>query len=202
MTTRDILYSIESRELGLDKDNNLIARGLLVRGAGGRTTDLHLALTSAKNGLGTAIVATGGAAGNFTIASTAGTSLALKGEDAESNTKTDTCIFEVPAFVGFANGPGGLTVTINAEYAGAGTVGTKTIGLTAYSIAKDGTQTAITVTAPTSVALTTAAKDFVFQLATTGALLGQRILLIPSLVLQETGGSAVLNSYINSVRIG
>ena len=167
-------------------------------GLGGATNTLIL--SEGKNANGSVLVASGAGAGNFLIASTAGTSLALTGEAAQNTTKTDIVLFEtkVPANFG---GASTLTVTVNALYVlASGTTLTSTILAAVYPIANDGTQSANLVTT-TAQALTAAAADYAFTFTSTSLTGGQRLLVKLTSVATEGGNTGTITNSVGSVRI-
>lgn len=159
-----------------------------------------LELFSGRTTLGV-LMATAAAAGVFGISSSAGTSLFLASEAAQTNTKTDVVLFEKPMPQGYFAAQN-LSPIINANYTGGGTVGTAVVSLNAYRIGKDGSQGAdIAATAGNPVTITATAADYPFTV--TGASLnqGDRVLFKVTMVLQETGGASAVTGRINSIRI-
>lgn len=159
---------------------------------------LKVPLLSARNSDGS-VLAAAAAAGKFGVSLTAGTSMALLSEAANSNTKTDVAIFEIvlPAnYIAATN----ITLLVNGNYTlGGGTVGTHTLTMSAYLCADAGTQGA-TIIATSAQTVAATAGDMTFTI--TGATLtpGARLLLSGSLVIQDTGGSNI-TAQINSIRL-
>lgn len=150
-----------------------------------------------KNSDGSAVAAAA-SAGKFGYAITLGTSLALVGEAANNNTKTDIAITEVVLPPNYIAGQD-ITVTVNGQYAGAGTLTVKTVAVAAYRTADDGTEAASLV-ATAAQNLTNAAAETAFVV--TGATLhpGDRLALKLTMVLTETAASATTGQ-VNSVRL-
>jgi len=167
--------------------------------ASGIVTANNLPLNTGKNADGTSLVVAA-AAGTFGLTNTPGTATFLIGEAARGNTKTDAVCWEyqLPGdYIATRN----LTVTANAYYTGAGTVGaTKTLTLTAYKITNT-TGAHGSNLGPSASTLTNAAADY--AMTVTGATLspGDRVLLRLTAAVQETGGASDLNARINSVRV-
>jgi hypothetical protein len=152
-----------------------------------------------KNTDGSALAAAA-SSGKLGNSITLGTSQSLVGEAAESNTKTDSAIFEY-VLPGSYNEGSNINVTVNANYSGTGTAGTKTIAALAYLNANAGTQGSNLIA--TSAATDTAtAADYVFVITGTGLAPGNKLTIELTAVMQETGGSASLTQQINSIRIG
>lgn len=145
------------------------------------------------------VLAAAASSGKFGITVTAGTTMSLVTEAANSNTKTDIVQYEyiIPSsYVAATN----LTVTANTGYTlGSGTVGTHTLAAAAYLTATDGTQGA-TLIATAAQTVAAANGDVTFTI--TGATLtaGNHLLLKLTLVIQDTAGSNI-TANLNSVRI-
>jgi hypothetical protein len=158
-----------------------------------------LLLLGFKNADGTTLAAAA-SSGKFGISVTAGTSEALTGETATSNTKTDTCAVEVvlpPWYIAGQN----ITLTANCNYTlsgGGPVIGTHTLAAAAYLTANNGTQGANLI-ATAAQTVPNAAGDVTFTI--TGATLSpsSRLWLTLTLVIQETGGGNAVGQ-INSVR--
>jgi hypothetical protein len=169
--------------------------------ASGSTTGLNgytLPLTTFKNSTGTALASSAGA-GVFGITISAGTSLKLLGEAANSNTKTDVAAIEVVLPSNYVAGSN-ITVTANTEYTlGSGTIGTHTLAAAAYDTAAAGTQ-ASSLIATTAQTVPAAAGNVTFTI--TGATLspGSRLWLTFTLAIQDSGGSNITGQ-INSVKL-
>ncbi len=157
-------------------------------------------LASACNADGSALVASSQASGAFLSVVTIGTEQYLKGEAAQNNTKTDTLIFEyvVPDF---ATSAADLTLTVNALYAGTGTIGTKTMDALVYKISDAGLHGA-DICATTIKTLTNAAADYAFTITGTTLAAGDRLLVKLITVISESGNVNPVYSRINSARMG
>jgi hypothetical protein len=151
-----------------------------------------------KNTNGSALAASA-SSGEFGNSITLGTSQYLVGEAAEGNTKTDNAIFEYVLPQSYNEGAN-ITVTVDANYSGSGTAGTKTIGAAAYLNSNTGTQGSnlIATAAQTD---TTSAADYAFTITGTGLVPGNKLTIEVTAIMQETGGSATLTQQINSIRI-
>lgn len=157
-----------------------------------------LKLLDFKNVAGTTIA--GSATTNvFGYSITAGTSMKLISEAANSSTKTDVAAFELVLPASYVAGSN-ITVTTNSNYTlGSGTVGTHTLAAAAYLTASAGTQgSTLIATAAQTVPATAGDQTFTI----TGATLvpGSRLFLTFTLVIQDTGGSNI-TATINSVSI-
>ena len=92
-----------------------------------------------------------------------------------------------------------LTLTVGAQVAGAGTLGaTKTLTLTAYRVANDGTHGANL--GPAVVVLAAPAGDYAFAITGAGLAPGERVFCRLVMAIQETAGTQ-LNGRINSARL-
>lgn len=164
--------------------------------AGLPSTGLQLPLTDAMTAAGVFLTATPGS-GNFGVSMTAGTSVALTGESTSASSKTDTALLDLvlpPTYVAGQN----LTVDVNCQSAGAGTITVETVNLNAYLVANAGTMGAdlIGVSAQT---ITNAAADYAFTITGTGLVPGSHLLLKLVTVITTSAGAA--NSQINSLRV-
>lgn len=160
---------------------------------------MSLRLLGGRKPDGTVMTGSAGA-GVFGVTSTAGTSLFLVGEAAQTNTKTDVAIFEAPVPEGYYPGKD-LTLTVNSHYTGGGTVGTKTVGVNAYEIATDGSQGSDICATTTAATMTTAAADAAFTITGAGLVAGDKILFKVTMTLQETGGASAVTGRLNSIRL-
>lgn len=150
-----------------------------------------------KNAAGTNLAAAA-SAGEFGMTITLGTGSYLIGEAANTNTKTDDAIAEFvlpPTYIAGQN----LTVTVNAQIAGAGTPGTKTVQIKAYRVASNGTQGS-NIGPGSASAITAGGADVPFTITGTTLNPGDRVMLELEVVLQETGGTNI-NAQVNSVRV-
>jgi hypothetical protein len=162
------------------------------------STGIQISLLSARNTDGS-VIAAAAASGKFGCSITLGTSEQLVGEAAESNTKTDDALFEFRIPDNYVAGQN-LTATVNAQVAGTGTPGTKTVQVKAYAKANAGTLGA-NIGPGTATAITTSAADYAFTITGTGLVPGQMLVLELESVLQETGGTATVTTEINSLRV-
>lgn len=160
---------------------------------------INLPINSARNSDGTALAATA-SAGKFGLdTGIAGAVTRLSSESATAATKTSTATWEFALPNDYVAGRD-LTVTVNANFGGTGSALTKSLTMSASSIADSaGTQTALTVSS--AATLTNAAADYVFTITGTNLSPGQRVLLQAVIVLQENGGVNPLTARLNSVRI-
>lgn len=165
----------------------------------GLTTPVIIELTAARNSNGSVIDATG-AANNFKVASTVGTSLRLQTENAQGNTKTDTAVWELIVPASYIPGRI-LTAVVGANHvAGSGTVGTATVDVQAYELVAAGTESAdLCSTAAQNI--TGTAAEYSFVITGTGLVPGDRIRLAVVVAIQETGGANTSYGQINSVRL-
>ena len=178
-----------------------LAAGFVLAGPSGSCPVTNpLRLIEAKNAVGTTIVSTGAASGNFTMTLTAGTSETLAGEAAQGNTKTDTALFELVLPTTYRGG-NNLTVTFHASYACTGTAGTKTLAAHVYPVAATGASSADLVTTSAQT-ITTSDAAYSFTATGTSLLPGQRILVTGVAAMQETGGSSPCTAWINSGTAG
>lgn len=159
---------------------------------------VQIPLLSARNTNGS-VLAAAASSGEFGCSITLGTSEQLVGEAAESNTKTDDALFEFRIPDNYVAGTN-LTATVNAQVAGSGTPGTKTVQIKAYAKANAGTLGA-NLGPGTATAITTAAADYPFTITGTNLVAGEILVLELESVLQETGGSATITTQINSLRV-
>lgn len=168
--------------------------------ANGMAGEPPFRLIDFRNANGTALAAAA-AAGVFGISVTAGTSMFLVTEAANANTKTDTAIVEYvlpPNYIAGQN----LTITANANYVlGTGTLGTHTLAIAAYSTTLSGLQGANLVSTAAQN-LPAAAGALTYAVDGSGLSPNGRLLLVATIVLQETGGTGNITARINSMRIG
>ncbi len=181
----------------LDQGGYLVDSSLTPAVNGLYTT--RIPLTNGRNADGTGLGA--GAAGKFAITNTAGTSgPLLTSEAANSNTKTDTVIFEhvLPRnYIATKN----ITVTANAFYTlGSGTVGTKTLTAAAYKCTDAGLQGSTIIATAAATLIATTATDHAFVITGTTLSPGDRIEITLVLVIQDSGGSNI-TATLNSVRL-
>ena len=137
---------------------------------------------------------TGGA---FGITRTTGTSFVLTGESTSASSKTDKVAWEFNVPTTYV-ASSVLPVTINAAYAGAGTVTVSTLAVAAYTEV-NGVETAITgITAAQTI--TNANANYVFNIPITAALVpGQHIVIELTTVITTSSGAA--NAVLNTVSI-
>jgi hypothetical protein len=159
---------------------------------------MALPLLSARNSDGS-VLAAAAAAGKFGVSVTLATSTFLISEAANSNTKTDTAVFDVVLPRSYVAGQN-VTITSNVQYVvGAGTVGTHTVTFHAYRTAAAGTQGADLV-ATGAVTVPATATDVTSVITGTTLLPGDRLLVTAVVVIQDTGASNI-TAQINSVRL-
>lgn len=160
-----------------------------------------LALLGFKNGDGTTLAASA-SSGKFGISLTPGTSEALTGEAATSNTKTDVLAVEVvlpPWYIAGQN----VTLTVNSNFSlgggGLSAIGTHTLAAAAYLNTTSGTQgSTLIATAAQSVPASPA--DVTFTITGTTLLPSSRLILTLTMVIQEIGGGTATGQ-VNSVRL-
>jgi len=151
-------------------------------------------LTLCRDTSGNVLDSTGGA-GLFAIALGAG--IQLDGEDAQSNTKTDILTAELMIPWEYIASET-VKVNVRARYAGAGTIGTKTLDLECYEIDEDGAEGA-DICATGIQALTSSLADYEFTITDAGLAPGDKIKLKVTAVVQETGGADPLNAEITKL---
>lgn len=156
----------------------------------------RLFLTGAKTSAGVPMTATPGA-GSHGVSMNAGTSVGLVGESTSASSVTDTALFETVLPPNYVPGQP-LTLTVNAQQQGAGTVTVKTINVNAYVIGNNGAHgpDLIGVSAKT---ITNAAADYAFTVAGATLAPGATILFKLTTVVTTSAGAA--NVLINSVRV-
>ena len=171
----------------------------MVRGGTSSTTGIFPAqqkLIEFKNSDGTTLAASA-SAGKFGLSITAGTSMYLLSEAANSNTKTDVAGYEYVVPSSYIPGSN-ITVTVNCNYTlGSGTVGTHTLAAAAYLTTSAGVQgSTLIATAAQTVPATAGTVTFTITGGTLVA--GSRLWLTFTGVIQDTGGSNI-TAQINSV---
>lgn len=180
-------------------DPKVAAANFLLTGATQGTNGMvstRFPMFQVKNNDGTTL-ATAASAGKFGLAYVSGTSMVLNGEAASLNTKTDDAAFELvlpPNYVAGQN----ITVTVNAQTVGAGTLSVKTLGVSANKISTAGAAGANL--GPVTQNLTGAATDLAYTI--TGATLnpGDVVAFKVETVLTETAGVST-NAQVNSIRV-
>lgn len=162
--------------------------------SGLRATNLSFA--DALNADGSVIDATGGAS-KFALSTTLGTSKFLQSETSTGNTKTCTVWWEVTLPSNYLAGRQ-LTVTVNAQVTGTGTLGTtKTLDVKAYAMSADGSMGSDL--GPVTQALTTSATTYTYYTAGTGLTPGGKVLIGIETAVQETGATNPIRARVNSV---
>ena len=167
-------------------------------GTSGLAGPQRLSLTETYTSAGVAITATPGS-GTFGISLTAGTSLAIVTQAANSTTVTATALWEYTLPSTYVAGTN-ITVKVNTNYTlGGGTVGTHTLAMAAYLCADAGTMGS-TIIATSAQTVAAAAGDTTFTITGTTLTSGARIVMTGVLVIQDTAGSNI-TAQINSVRL-
>lgn len=144
-------------------------------------------LQSCRNNDGTALDATGGA-GKFKIVNGGvgvGT-LNLTSEAAQSNTKTDTISTEVALLDEYVAG-GNISIDVNCQTVGAGTLTTKTLTLTMWKLNGDGTATSVPLTNGVITFTGAAALSTASVTTPAGFNPGDRFIIYAQSILTETG---------------
>lgn len=142
-------------------------------------------------------LAAAAAAGDFGVTCTPGTVLQLISEVANNNTKTDKALWEFVVPDSYVAGQD-LSLIINAEINGAGTPGTKTVDAEVFEQATNGTGTT-DICATAAQAIAANAADYTFTITGTNIAPGDVLLVVVTIVLQETAATA-LTAVINSAR--
>lgn len=143
-------------------------------------------------------LAAAAAAGDFGVTCTPGTVLQLISEVAQNNTKTDKALWEFvlpPEYVAGQN----INLNIHAEINGSGTAGTKTVDFSVYEQALAGTGT-VDLCATDAQAIAAADAGYDFTVTGTDLAPGDSLLIVATIVLQETVNTA-LTAVINSVTV-
>lgn len=155
----------------------------------------RLTLESCCNADGSVLAITP-ASGKFGLSLTAGTSLFMTTETANSSTVTDSFSVEATLPVTFI-ASSNVSVTVNSNYVlGLGTIGTHTLQISLYSLTDAGVMTLVGSQTNT---LTASAADQVFNFPTALSPNG-RIMIIGQMIIQDTGGHAITGQ-INSIRL-
>jgi hypothetical protein len=123
----------------------------------------------------------------------------VEGVAAQSNTKTDTSLFEWVVPQEF-DPTSTCSVRIRAKIAGTGTAGTKTVDLTAF-LAGDAAASGSDLVTTAAQNLTTSYANYDFTFTGSGLAAGDRVLFALTTALQETGGSATVTATIAQVKI-
>jgi hypothetical protein len=156
-------------------------------------------LLNFKNNDGTPLAAAA-SAGKFGMTITLATAQFLLAEAAQANTKTDIALVEFvlpPTYVPATN----FTITTNSHYTGPGTVGAAhTTGLNVYKNAAAGTQGA-DINATAAISIGAAAADQAFTITGATLIPGDRVTVVLTMIVQETGGASALTGRVNSVRV-
>jgi hypothetical protein len=137
------------------------------------------------------------AAGVFGISFTAGTSSGLTSETASTGTKTNVCVVPVTLPLNYIAGQN-ITLTINAQTTGAGTITAKTVNANAYAMTTAGVMGADLINV-SAKSITNAAADYSFTISGAGLTPGQHFGVKITGVITTSAGSAALQ--INSVRL-
>lgn len=170
-------------------------------GAGLGGTPLHCTLFELKNDDGSALTVAG-AAGTFKIVNTTATSVALVGETANNNTKTDKAIWAIITPTWYdSTGNSNMTLKVNVGYqnSAGGTLGTHTIAAHAYKIKSSigGSYLTDLVVTASQVLQSTTQQDYAFLIANpTGLGPGDRLVIQVVLAIQESAG---LGNIIGSI---
>ena len=156
-------------------------------------------LAACRNADGTIIDATGGA-GLFKIQAVGwggGSNLHLLGEDAQSNTKTDTLCFEFalpPKYVAAAD----VNLLVSAGFGGSGTDGTVTIDAEVYEISALGVPTSIRASSTKNLGAGLSTHTF-DDITETALAPGDKLMVLIRTVIQETGGANPIYSAIGKI---
>lgn len=146
-------------------------------------------------------LAAAAAAGDFGVSLTPGTSFYLVGESTQNTTKTDKALWEITLPDSYVAG-NDVVVTPNAGFSGTGTVSTKTVDVNAYEQAADGTQGAdLCGTAAQNLGAVGVYSDFAFVIDGDNLAPGDKLLIVVTLVLTETGNMNPVLPRLNSVSI-
>jgi hypothetical protein len=169
-----------------------------VGGPSSSINPITVPLTSLRNADGSGLSGTG-TGSNFGSVVSFGTNFYLKSANASSSTVTSNGWFEIQIPAAYVAGSN-FTVTVNAEYDGGGTLGaTRSLTMSAYKIANDGSTGANIIATPAATFGAPAA-DYTFTVTGTTLSANDRISLFMSTSIQETGGGSI-NSRVNSVRV-
>ncbi len=158
-------------------------------------------MADCRNVDGTVLDAAGGA-GLFSISAGGyGTgTLILKGENTNSNTKTESLCFEfmLPEdYIADAD----VKLRVRAKYDdSAGTVGTKTLDAEVYELDDDGA-VGSDIQATAIQTLTNSFADYDFTITDTGLAAGDRLMVLIEGVLQETAGGGNIWIEIGSIEV-
>lgn len=179
----------------ISSNSNFLLTSLSVGGGNGLFGGTRFSLESCHNADGSAMSITP-SSGKFGLSLTAGTSLFLVTETANSSTVTDSFSVESPLPVTFIPSSN-VNVVVNANYVlGSGTIGTHTLQISLYSLTDAGVMTLVGSQTNT---LTASAADQVFNFPTALSPNG-RIMIIGQMIIQDTGGHAITGQ-INSIRL-
>jgi hypothetical protein len=165
----------------------------------GISTPIDLPIVNARNSNLTPVDATG-TTGRWRFAITIGSAAYINSEPATGATTTSTAIWEVVLPANYIPGRD-LTIVVNSLHAGSGVVGaTRTIDVSLYRMASDGTS-GTDLVSTTAQSITTSAADYSFTAAGATLAPGDRIQIVVIGAIQETGGTNSRQARINSLRI-
>jgi len=122
----------------------------------------------------------------------------LVGEAAQNNTKTDYFITSFMLPPNYVAGSA-ITIKFTAKYSGSGTAGTKTLDMEAYKLAKAGT-VGSDLCSTTVQTITSSSVEYSFTVTPTGLVAGDKVQIIGTLVVQETGNVSTLTGEVSDAR--
>lgn len=161
-------------------------------------TAVGIELYSLRSANGDAI-STSVSGGRFATHCTPGVQGFVFGESAISSTVTSTAVREFFLPADYVAGRD-FTVTVSARTAGTGVWGaTRTIAVSAFKVGTNGLHGANL--GPVAQNLNTVITDHAFTISGATLAPGDRVMLRFVTVLQETGGSNTLNSYIGAIKV-
>lgn len=173
-----------------------LSQSFVASSAGGLVR--YQALTQAKSDAGVSLTATA-TSGAMGVSRTAGTNLDLVGEATSSSAKTDKAMFELNLADSYVAGAA-VPITVNCNYTGSGTVtaASTTMTVNAYSEV-NGVESALTVTAPSSIEIGSTAAPLVYSLSGSGLVPGSHIVV--ELVMLITSASGANTGQVNAVSL-
>lgn len=146
-------------------------------------------------------IAAAAAASDFGVSITPGTTFYLVGESCQNNTKTDKALWEYTLPDSYVAGTD-VVISPNAGFSGTGTVSTKTVDVNAYEQAADGTQGAdLCSTAAQNLGAVGVYSDFAFVIDGDNLAPGDKLLIVVTVALTETGNANPILARLNSVNV-
>lgn len=155
-----------------------------------------------RNADGTVLDATGAATKFKIVPGGWGTgTLVLDGQDAQNETETETCMFEVPLPIHYS-ADDDVNIVVHAKYdaTGGGTSITATVDIEVYKLAAAGT-VGSDLNTTAAIALTSSFADCRFTITDSALTPGDMLLVLVRTAVTEAGNTGTVKSVIGSIDV-